>query len=118
MVNARMGRKTWMPGLLGAPGNYLSLINKLKAGHCDLFLEKREIMDGLQARSQGLRTAFNASSLVQTPLPEDSPLGLHFAVSRRIQDSQTLLEQIDAGIAILKRTSQLNKWMASYLKQK
>lgn len=99
-------------------GNYLSLINKLNAGHCDLFLEKREIMDGLQARSQELRTAFNSSSLVQTPLPKDSPLGLHFAVSRRIQDSEALLEQIDAGIAILKRTGQLNKWMASYLKQK
>ncbi|MDR3482011.1 MAG: transporter substrate-binding domain-containing protein [Burkholderiaceae bacterium] len=99
-------------------GNYLSLINKLNAGHCDLFLEKREIMDGLQARSQELRTAFNSSSLVQTPLPEDSPLGLHFAVSRRIQDSEALLEQINAGIAILKRTGQLNKWMPSYLKQK
>jgi polar amino acid transport system substrate-binding protein len=98
--------------------NYLSLINKLSAGHCDLFLEKREIIEGLQARSPELKAAFAASSLVLTPLPEDSPLGLHYAVSRRIANSQALLDRINATIATLQDTRQLEKLLATYMKQK
>lgn len=97
--------------------NYLSLINKLNAGHCDLFLEKREILDGLQARSPDLKAAFVSSSLVQTPLPEDSPLGLHYAISRRIPNSQALLDQLNAAIASLKESRQLDRWMSNYIKK-
>ena len=97
--------------------NYRSLINKLNAGHCDLFLEKREIIDGLQARSPELKAMLNSASLVQTPLPEDSPLGLHYAISRRIPNAQVLLDRLNTTIATLQNNKQLDKWMTSYLKQ-
>jgi polar amino acid transport system substrate-binding protein len=94
---------------------YLSLFNKVQANHCDLFLEKREIMDALLARSPELKAAFNSASLVQTSLPEDSPIDLHFAISRKIPNSQILLDQLNTSIAILQGTKQLDKWMRSYL---
>lgn len=97
--------------------NYLSLVNKLVADHCDLFLEKREIIDGLKAHSPELKAAFNTASLVETRLPEDSPLGLHYAVSRRIPNSQALVDQLDATIAALQDSKQLEKWIAGYLKK-
>jgi polar amino acid transport system substrate-binding protein len=97
--------------------SYLSLINKLIAGHCDLFLEKREIIDGLQAHSPELKAAFSSSSLVESLLPEDSPLGLHYAVSRRIPNSQALADQLDATIAALQDSKQLEKWAAAYMKK-
>jgi polar amino acid transport system substrate-binding protein len=95
--------------------NYISLINKLQANHCDLFLEKREIMDALLARSPELKTAFKSASLVQTSLPEDSPIDLHFAISRKISNSQALLDQLNVGISILQNTKELDKWMRNYL---
>jgi polar amino acid transport system substrate-binding protein len=96
---------------------YLSLINKLMAGHCDLFLEKREIIDALQARSPELKAAFTSSSLVESLLPEDSPLGLHYAISRRIPNSQALADQLDATIAVLQDSKQLEKWISAYTKK-
>lgn len=97
--------------------SYLSLINKLVAGHCDLFLEKREIIDALQMRSPELKAAFTSNSLVESLLPEDSPLGLHYAVSRRIPNSQALADLLDSTIAALQDSRQLEKWTAAYLKK-
>lgn len=97
--------------------SYLSLINKLVAGHCDLFLEKREIIDALQVRSPELKAAFTSNSLVESLLPEDSPLGLHYAVSRRIPNSKELADQLDSTIAALQDSRQLEKWTAAYLKK-
>jgi polar amino acid transport system substrate-binding protein len=97
--------------------SYLSLVNKLVAGHCDLFLEKREIIDALQIRSPELKAAFTSNSLAESLLPEDSPLGLHYAVSRRIPNSQALADQLDATIAALQDSRQLEKWTAAYLKK-
>jgi polar amino acid transport system substrate-binding protein len=97
--------------------SYLSLINKLVAGHCDLFLEKREIIDALQMRTPELKTAFTSNSLAESLLPEDSPLGLHFAVSRRIPNSKAFADQLDTTIATLQDSRQLEKWTAAYLKK-
>ncbi|HXA48047.1 MAG TPA: transporter substrate-binding domain-containing protein [Burkholderiaceae bacterium] len=94
--------------------NYISLVNKLQANHCDLFLEKREIIDALLARSPELKAAFSSASLMQTALPEDSPIDLHFAVSRAIPNSQTLVDALNTGISILQSTKEMDKWISSY----
>lgn len=94
--------------------SYLSMINKLLAGHCDLFIEKMEVIDGLILRNSELARALRSPSLVRTPLPEDSPFGLHFAISRRKPGGQLLLAQLNSAISNLKKKQQLNRWLKEY----
>lgn len=94
--------------------SYLSMVNKLMAGHCDLFIEKMEVIDGLIARDSELARAFNTPSLARMPLPEDTPFGLHYAISRRMPGGQLLLEQLNAAIASLHEKQQIDKWLQEY----
>ena len=94
---------------------YDSLIGKLIAGHCDLFLDKREVIAALASRDEKLRLALNSPDLQEMPLAEDVPIGLHFAIGRNMPGGETLLLQINASITALQKNGQLEKWLASYL---
>lgn len=97
---------------------YEALIAKLHAGRCDLFIEKREVMAGLAQRNPQLKNLLSSPTLRQTVLPEDSPIWLHFAVSRRIPNGEILLKQLNSSIDSLERNKQLEKWLAAYLNDK
>jgi polar amino acid transport system substrate-binding protein len=95
--------------------DYLSLINKVKAGHCDLFIEKREIVESLSRRNAALKAALNSPQLMQFSLPEDSPIGLHYAISRNMPGARLLLKQLDASISILRRNGKIKIWVRRHL---
>ncbi|MES3024537.1 MAG: transporter substrate-binding domain-containing protein [Pseudomonadota bacterium] len=106
-------------GLRGHPvdsgtNNYISLIGKLHAGNCDLFIEKREVVAGLKLLEPHVAEAFASRDLISARLPEDSPIGLHFAVSKRSREGAALRARLDRTIARLKAANTINKWMKGY----
>ncbi|MGL6040514.1 MAG: substrate-binding periplasmic protein, partial [Deefgea sp.] len=90
-----------------------ALINKTELGRCDLFIEKREVMAARAANDPELKKSI--LRFVERPLPEEEPLGLHFAISRRTPNAAALLAQINRSIAELKKTGQIARWQANYL---
>ncbi|PWF55778.1 substrate-binding periplasmic protein [Massilia glaciei] len=107
-------------GLRGQPvdsgtNNYISLIGKLHAGNCDLFIEKREVVAGLRLLAPRVAEAFASRDLISARLPEDSPIGLHFAVSKRSKEGAALRARLDRTIARLKAANTINRWMMGYL---
>lgn len=95
-------------GLRGYPvdsgtSNYFSIVGKMHQGRCDIFLEKRQIIDALSAVDHELHALFSSKSLLVTRLPEDSPIGLHFAISKRRAGAAELLASLNQVIAGLKK---------------
>lgn len=90
--------------------NYRSLIGKLEAGYCDMFIEKREVIAGLLKFDEQLARQFASASLLVRNLPEDSPIGLHFAVSKLSASHNMALEKLNMGIAQLTRRGIIARW--------
>ncbi len=101
---------------LGA-NSYSALIGKLEAGFCDLFIEKREVINGLLKFDKPLADRFADAKLVATALPEDSPIGLHFAVSKASPRATELLEQLNGEIATLTRTRVIARWEREHMER-
>lgn len=95
--------------------NYVSLIKKLHAGHCDLFMEKSEVIAGLVAEDAELRGLLSSSIIIRTRLPEDSPIGLHYAISRRKENSKRLLRELNRTIRQLRLSGELENLRKSYM---
>jgi polar amino acid transport system substrate-binding protein len=95
---------------------YVSLIRKLEAGYCDVFIEKREVVDSLAARDRELRELLGQSSLVRRDLPEDLPSGLHFAISRRFPDGESLQASFNETISKLRSSKEDAAMLQPYLK--
>lgn len=93
----------------------LALIDKTEMGRCDLFIEKREVMAALAASDPQLKKRI--LNLVERPLPEEEPLGLHFAISRRAPNAAKRLAQINQSIAELNKSGQITRWQAKYLNE-
>ncbi len=95
--------------------NYASLIGKLEAGYCDMFIEKREVIAGLLKFDRQLARQFASASLLVQNLPEDSPIGLHFAVSKLSAHHNMALEKLNAGIAQLTHRSIIARWEKEHM---
>lgn len=95
--------------------NYGSLIGKLEAGYCDLFIEKREVINGLLKFDRQLADQFARSSLWVRDLPEDSPIGLHVAISKLSPHRGWALEQLNAGIARLTSKGMILRWVKEHM---
>ncbi len=95
--------------------SYRALIGKLEAGFCDMFIEKREVIDGLLKFDKPLANMFADAKLVVTALPEDSPIGLHFAVSRASPRATKLLGQLNGEIASLTRMRVIARWEREHM---
>jgi polar amino acid transport system substrate-binding protein len=91
----------------------LALVRKTKAGYCDLFIEKREVVTMLGQQNATIATELG--QLQQRPLPEEFPVGLHFAISRRTAEGEALLAQFNLAIAELIRTKQIQRALVHYL---
>lgn len=94
--------------------NYPQLIAKLHAGHCDLFLDKREVIAALHLVDTRLKDTLTDGSLQIRPVPEEAPVGLHFLVSRRIKQAVPLRNALDAGIQRLIRNKAMQGLLAPY----
>jgi len=94
--------------------NYPQLIAKLHAGHCDLFLDKREVIAALHLVDTRLKDMLTDGSLQIRPVPEEAPVGLHFLVSRRIKQAVPLRNALDAGIQRLIRNKAMQGLQAPY----
>ncbi|WP_179958148.1 substrate-binding periplasmic protein [Chitinimonas arctica] len=96
--------------------DYASLIRKLHAGRCDLFIDKREIVAGMYLLDPKLQAQIIDTVLVSQPLPEDSPMQFHFAVGRRSPGGEALRKQLDVGIIEMTQRGEIAKMMARYLR--
>ncbi|NEX61743.1 substrate-binding periplasmic protein [Noviherbaspirillum galbum] len=94
---------------------YLALVDKLHAGHCDLFIEKREVMEGLVRFNADLTNALGPAQIAGASLPEDAPIGLHFAISKRSRDAGRLLERIDDEITALRSSKSVDRMLKKHL---
>ncbi len=94
---------------------YAAMVGKLNMGFCDVIVEKQEIIDSLMSRDKELAALFGANNLARKPLPEELPLGLHFAISRRSSKAQMLLNQLNATISNGRKSNLIEQIHNSYL---
>jgi polar amino acid transport system substrate-binding protein len=99
----------------GGANNYMSLIGKLHANHCDLFIEKRAVVAGLKLVEPAISAAFSSRDLHVRTLPEDSLTGLHFAISKRSPQAAELRVKLNETIIRLNRAGSIDKWVEGYL---
>jgi polar amino acid transport system substrate-binding protein len=95
---------------------YTALVRKLDAGFCDLFLEKREVIDSLMARNADLRLQLSSPGLQRRDLPEELPSGLHFAISRHLQGGDALQRAINDALHSLHGSKELERLQQPYLR--
>lgn len=91
------------------------LMAKLQAKRCDLVIEKREVFESLAQTDPGLRSLVARNVLRWNKLPEDSPLGLHFAVSRLIPKAREVADGINKAIIQLKKQKTIDPLMDGFL---
>ncbi|MGQ5524345.1 substrate-binding periplasmic protein [Chitinimonas sp. PSY-7] len=96
--------------------DYASLIRKLNAGRCDLFIDKKEIIESMYRLDPQLQAQMLATSLVSRSLPEEMPMQFHFAISRRKSGAEELRKQLDTGVAELTQRGEVTKMMTRYLR--
>lgn len=78
--------------------NYYALVGKLHSGSCDIFLEKQEVVAGLSDIDQELGKLFASEHLIGRTLPEDSPIGLHFAISKKSAQADAIIRAVNRFI--------------------
>ncbi len=93
--------------------NYPDLLRKLQAGHCRGFVEYREVWQGLQ--KLGVAVAAGNPLLVMKPLPDSSPVRVHFMISRQMAGAERLREQLDRALLRLEASGQLTPMLARHL---
>ncbi|QNM97234.1 substrate-binding periplasmic protein [Chitinimonas koreensis] len=91
--------------------DYPSVVAKLAAGRCDLFVETLEVMAG--QRRLG-RVAYDPAILVGRPIPGLPPVVAHFAVSPNAPDAVGLVRALDAGIERLRRAQRLDALLSKH----
>lgn len=95
--------------------DYKSLILKLHANRCDIFIERREIWAGLYLIDSDLQHMLQDPNLEDAPLPEQAPLQFHIALSRRLPNANALLVQINDTISQLRASRELDQMMEAYI---
>ncbi|NEX59987.1 substrate-binding periplasmic protein [Noviherbaspirillum galbum] len=91
--------------------NFPSLISKLHAGRCDLFIEKYEVMAGFSAIGQPL---LSDPDLGRATLEGVPPTAFHMAVSRDYPQGEKLVARINDGIASLKASGAMDRMLRRY----
>lgn len=95
-------------------GGFAPMIAKLHLGRCDLFVEKREIMQGFGVVDAEMARLLADPRLGAANLPGVTETGFHMIVSRAIPYSQALVGVLDAGIDELEASGELQKVMTKY----
>jgi len=92
--------------------DFTTLIAKIHAGRCDLFLEKYEVMAGFTATGQPFLAD---SQLGREPVPGMTPTEFYMMISRQAAGSEQLLKTINVGLAELEASGQLARLLKKYL---
>jgi len=95
--------------------DYFSVFGKIGAKRCDLAIEKTLVLNGLLKQDEQLRHLYESGHLAQGKMPEDDMLGLHFIVSRKMTDGESLRNAINGEIQAMKKDHVLEKMLAKYL---
>lgn len=99
---------------MGAP-DYRALVRKMASGRCELFIDKRETVEGLRLVDAELYASLTGGEFGIGTLPEDLPTGLHYAFSRQMRDGAGFLARFNAALADAKRRGEINRLAANYL---
>lgn len=91
--------------------NYLSVINKLKIGRCDILLEYTEVAQALMRME---RHGLHKDLYKAEKLPAIPPVAAHFMLGINAPQSARLEKIINSGLIILERNGQLNQLLAKH----
>ncbi|GLR14700.1 hypothetical protein GCM10007907_34900 [Chitinimonas prasina] len=91
------------------------LIAKLHAGHCDLFIEKREVMVGFSLTDAKMKRLLHDTRLTSAPVPGVTATSFHMMLSRATPRSRALLTLLNAGIDAMAENGELAKLRKRYL---
>jgi polar amino acid transport system substrate-binding protein len=89
------------------------MIAKLHAGRCDLFFEKREIMQGFGLVDGEMAALLNDGRLGRGDLNSLPPTRFSMLVSRAVPGATTLRTQLDRMLTALEQEGLLTKWEMS-----
>ncbi|HYD81951.1 MAG TPA: transporter substrate-binding domain-containing protein [Paucimonas sp.] len=92
--------------------DFTSLLAKLHAGRCDLFVEKYEIMAGFSAIGQPYLAD---KDLGGKPVPGMPSTEFYMMISRRYEHGEHLLKLINDGLAEMEASKQLDKLLKKYV---
>lgn len=92
--------------------DFPTLIAKIHAGRCDLFVEKYEVMAGFTATGQPFLAD---SQLGREPVPGMTPTEFYMMISRQAPHAEALLKTINDSLAELEASGQLARLAKKYL---
>lgn len=88
--------------------SHAQALRKLQRDRCDVFVEKREIVDGLALIDAAVAAELLDPQLASAVLPGVAPTPFHMIVTRAEPWGQALTALIDAGIARLAGSGELS----------
>ncbi|MFZ6742660.1 substrate-binding periplasmic protein [Undibacterium sp. JH2W] len=91
--------------------SYTSLMRKIERGHCDIVVDMQEVLWGF-ARLSLLPLDMSTYKILSLPQTEKYPL--HFGVSKEHPQAAQIIEQLDKGLAELRRSGKLNSIINKY----
>lgn len=89
-----------------------TLILKLHAGRCDLFVEKYEVMVGFTVIGQPYLAD---KDLGAKPIPGMAPGEFHIMISRRYEHAEQLLKIVNEGLTELEASKQMGNLLKKYI---
>jgi polar amino acid transport system substrate-binding protein len=96
-----------------ANGDHTVLVKRLQLGRCELFVEQLEVIAGYRAVGPDLLADPDLGHAAIPGLPSSE---FHMLISRQSRRGAELLRLIDAGIAELESTRQLEKLWAKHVR--
>ncbi|VEB41883.1 Bacterial extracellular solute-binding proteins, family 3 [Chromobacterium violaceum] len=95
--------------------SYPELVKMMKAGRLDVFAEDYEVMAGLA--SIGTLDIIGDPSIGRAPLPGANANPFHMIFSRKNPRGEALRQLIDSELEAMRRSGQLAKLLAKYMKR-
>lgn len=92
--------------------DFPTLVAKLYAGRCDLFIEKYEIIAGFTALGRDL---IGDQALGRAPLPDVPPTPFYMMISRRYPKAAALRELLNDELTSMERSGELQRLWQPYL---
>ena len=89
-----------------------ALMRKLNSGHCDIILERYEIVAGLKL----IGKSYLSSDIAYAPIPGSTGESFHYLISKHYRYGQELLRVLNTGIAKLRRDGKLKEMLQKQLK--
>lgn len=95
--------------------HFPQLLAKLRANHCDLFIEKREVMAGFALTDPQMHELMSGDWLGFAPLSDVPATGFHMMVSRAIPNGEALRQLLNQALDALDKQGDLARLEKHYL---